>query len=216
MEADGLNSSSIPPRGKDAKGERVQAILAAALQEFIEQGFAPARLDAIAERAGIGKGTVYLYFDSKEALFEEAVRGVILPVIEGLEGMALAPQGSAEALLKAMITTFYREVVATERRHIIRLLIGEGPRFPRLLAFYHGEVVSRGMAALRHVLRYGVERGEFRAAAASAFPQVVMGPAMIGAIWTMLFDDIEPLDLEHFCAAHIDLLMQGLAPRPSG
>jgi AcrR family transcriptional regulator len=206
------SAPGLPP--KDPKAERIQAILAAALEEFVEQGFAAARLDAIAERAGIGKGTVYLYFDSKEALFEEAVRSVILPVIEGLEGAALSPQGSAEMLLRLMITTFYREVVATDRRRIVRLLIGEGPRFPRLVAFYHGEVVSRGIAALRHVLRYGVERGEFRQSAAAEFPQVVMGPAMVGAIWTMLFGEIEPLDLERLRDAHIDLLLHGLAARP--
>ena len=208
-------SISQPPPPRDPKAERVQAILAAALEEFVEQGFAAARLDAIAERAGIGKGTVYLYFDSKETLFEEAVRSVIMPVIEGIERPALAPQGDARTLLRMMITTFYRQVVATDRRRILRLLIGEGPRFPRLIAFYHGEVVSRGMAALRSVLRYGVERGEFEARAAIEFPQVVMGPAMVAAIWTMLFGEIEPLDLERFCDTHIDLLLRGLAPRPA-
>ena len=140
----GLSSPPAPPGGKDQKNERVRAIIAAALEEFFQQGFAAARLDAIAERAGIGKGTIYLYFDSKETLFEEAVRSVILPVIERIESVALAPQGSAEALLRAMITTFYREVVATERRRLLRLLIAEGPRFPRLVSFYHAEVITRG------------------------------------------------------------------------
>ena len=98
-----------------------------------------------------------------------------------------------------MITTFYREVVATERRRLLRLLIAEGPRFPRLVSFYHAEVLTRGMTALRHVLRYGVERGEFAPTAAVDYPQTIIGPAMVGAIWKMLFDDIEPIDLERLC-----------------
>ncbi|NJM35613.1 MAG: TetR/AcrR family transcriptional regulator [Rhodomicrobium sp.] len=90
----------------------------------------------MAERAGIGKGTVYLYFGSKEALFEEAVRSVIVPVIERIEGMALTPQGSAAGLLRIMFRTFYSQVVATDRRRRLRLMIAEEPCFPRLLAFY--------------------------------------------------------------------------------
>jgi AcrR family transcriptional regulator len=202
------SSQDTPP--KDPKSERIRTILNAALEEFFEQGFAAAKLDVIAERAGVGKGTVYLYFDSKEALFEEAVRNVIVPVIERIEAVALSPRGSAEDLLRIMITTFYREIVATDRRRILRLLIGEGPRFPRLLAFYHGEVISRGMSMLRGVLRYGIERGEFRQSAAIEFPQVLIGPAMAGAIWMMLFNEIDAIDLERLCEAHIDLALNGL------
>lgn len=200
------------PKSKDPKAERVQAILAAALEEFIAQGFAAARLDAIAERAGVAKGTLYLYFDSKETLFEAAVRGVIAPVIERLEGAALAPQGSAATLLGMMIGIFYREVVGTDRRKVIRVLIGEGPRFPRLLRFYHAEVVSRGMAALRRLIDYGVARGEFRATTASEFPQLIVGPAMVAAIWSMLFSEFEPLDLEKYAAAHVEHVLAALRP----
>jgi AcrR family transcriptional regulator len=208
-----LSSAPTPPSGKDQKNERFREILAAALEEFFQQGFAAARLDAIAERAGIGKGTVYLYFDSKETLFEEAVRSVIRPVLERIESVALAPQGSAETLLREMITTFYREIVATERRRLLRLLIAEGPRFPRLVSFYHSEVLTRGMAAMRFILRYGVERGEFVAGAAIEYPQVIMGPALIGAIWKLLFDDIDPIDLEKLREAHLELVLRGLKIR---
>jgi AcrR family transcriptional regulator len=206
---------SSPPessKSRDPKSARIQAILAAALEEFIAQGFASTKLDAIAERAGVAKGTLYLYFDSKEALFEEAVRSVISPVIERLEGAALAPRGSAAFLLGMMIEIFYREVVGTDRRKVIRVLIGEGPRFPRLLSFYHAEVISRGMAALRRLIDYGVARGEFRPSAAAEFPQLIVGPAMIAAIWAMLFNELEPLDLEKYAAAHIDHVLHALRP----
>ncbi len=203
------NSDELQAR-PDRRGERIAEILAAALHEFFEQGFAAARLDAIAERAGIGKGTIYLYFDSKETLFEEAVRSMILPILERAQGIANAPQGAAADVLRALLTTFYREVVSTERRRILRLLIGEGPRFPRLLEFYHREVISRGIGVIRQVLAYGVARGEFRATAAADYPQTVVGPALAGAIWKMLFDNLEPLDVDQLCEAHIDLLLNGL------
>lgn len=209
----GLSIPPAPPGGKDQKNERIRAIIAAALEEFFQQGFAAARLDAIAERAGIGKGTVYLYFDSKETLFEEAVRGVVLPVIDSIESVALAPQGSAEALLRAMITTFYREVVATERRRLLRLLIAEGSRFPRLVSFYHAEVLTRAIAAMRNVLRYGIERGEFTPSLAIEYPQTIMGPAIVGAIWKLLFEDIDPIDLEQLREAHLDIVLRGLLAR---
>ncbi len=209
-----MSSSSETPDAKDPKSARVSNILAAALEEFFEQGFAAARLESIAERAGIGKGTIYLYFDSKDVLFEEAVRSVIAPILTRIESVALAPQGSAEDILRAMISTFYRDVIGTERRRLMRLLIGEGPRFPKLIAFYHAEVLTRGMTAIRHVLRYGVERGEFASSAAIEYPQVVMGPALVGAIWKLLFDEIEPMDLDRLRDAHLEIILRGLAVRP--
>lgn len=207
-----MNTPSEPAR-KDAKPERVKLILAAALEEFVELGFAAARLDTIAERAGVAKGTVYLYFDSKEVLFEEAVRSVILPIIEHVESLAVQPDGSAERLLGAMMRTFYREVVATDKKRVIRLLIGEGPRFPRLLAFYHAEIVARALSLIRKVIHYGIERGEFVGERVTEFPQVVFAPAVVAAIWKMLFDDIESIDLDRYCDAHLELAVSGLRPR---
>lgn len=208
-------SQRKPPGGKDPKQERVQEISAAALAEFYEQGFAAARLDSIAERAGVAKGTIYLYFSTKEELFEEAARNVILPIIEQIESLTNHPGGSAKDVLTGMITMFYREVVATDRRRLIRLLISEGPRFPSLLTFYHAEIISRGIAAIRNVVELGVARGEFRASAATRYPQVVFGPALMGAIWKLLFDEIEPLDLDGLRDAHLDIILHGLLATPA-
>jgi AcrR family transcriptional regulator len=212
MEVPVLNSPTDPTR-KDAKAERVQLVLAAALDEFADLGFASARLDSIAERAGVAKGTVYLYFENKEALFEEAVRSVIVPTIEHIETMVAKPEGSAEALLRAMIGTFYREVIGTDKKRVIRLLIGEGSRFPALLAFYHREVMSRGLAVLGTVMDYGVERGEFERNAAVRYPQIILAPGLVAALWKMLFDDFDSIDLDEYCDAHLDLVINGLKSR---
>ena len=208
-----MSANSEPEQKKDQKPSKVNDIVAAALEEFFLQGFAAARLDAIAERAGIGKGTIYLYFDSKEALFEAAVRSIVQPILEQAERFAATPQGSASDILRSLIKSLYREVVATERRRILRLLIAEGPRFPRLVAFYHREVVQRGMAALRGILSYGVARGEFRADLPIDYPQVIIAPALIGALWQLLFAEIEPLDLDGLCNAHLNVILAGLLTR---
>lgn len=199
---------------KDPKAARMNDILTAALEEFFQQGFAAARLDSIAERAGIGKGTIYLYFDSKEALFEAAVSSVILPVFEKAERFQASAGMSASDMLRMLLTTFYREIIATDRRRLLRLFIAEGPRFPRLLEFYHREVIQRGVGAIRGLIALGIARGEFRASSAMDYPQVIIGPAIIGAIWKLLFEEHEPLDLEGLCNAHLDVILNGLLVRP--
>jgi hypothetical protein len=92
----------------------------------------------------------------------------------------------------------------------MRLLISEGPRFPSLLAFYHQEIVKRALSALANVLNYGVARGEFRPSAAVDYPQVVVGPALAGALWMILFSEIDPIDLSALCDAHLDIIFKGL------
>jgi AcrR family transcriptional regulator len=208
-----LNESPELEQKKDPKSARMNDILAAALEEFFQQGFAAARLDSIAERAGIGKGTIYLYFDSKEALFEEAVMSILRPIFEQAERVTAVLQGSAADMLRGLITTLYREFIGTERRRILRLLIAEGPRFPRLIDFYHREVIQRGMAALRGILGYGMARGEFRSSLPLDYPQVIIGPAIVGAIWQLLFQELEPLDIDGLCNAHIDIILNGLLAR---
>jgi len=196
---------------KETKSKRIRFILAAALDEFVEKGFAAARLDSIAERAGVAKGTIYLYFDKKETLFEEAVRTVIGPMIARFESLAQAPRDDAETILREMIETLYLEVISDpKKRSLLRLLISQGPRFQRLLRFYHDEVISRSMGALKRVLAYGVERGEFSRSAALDHPQVIFGPALMAAIWTILFEEIDPLDMDAFSAAHLELVLRGL------
>ncbi|RIA55993.1 TetR/AcrR family transcriptional regulator [Dichotomicrobium thermohalophilum] len=197
--------------GKETKSQRIRFILAAALDEFVDKGFAAARLDSIAERAGVAKGTIYLYFDTKETLFEQAVRAVIGPMVARFESMAAAPEEDAETILRQMIRTLYREVITDPRkRNLLRLIISQGPRFQRLLRFYHDELIARSMAALRRVLAYGVERGEFGCSPAVDQPQIIFGPALTAAIWTILFEEIEPIDLDAYCEAHLDFMLRGL------
>jgi AcrR family transcriptional regulator len=185
----------------------------AALALFAEKGFAAARLDEVAARAGIAKGTIYLYFDSKEALFEAVVRARVLPVLDEAGTVAAAYQGSTAELLRALLKKLYAELVGSDLKQILRLLVAEAGRAPHLAAFYHREVLSRGKGLLGAVLRRGVERGEFRRAPALDMPEVVMGPAIMAAVWTLVFQAHAPLDLDAFFEAHVDLALNGLLRR---
>src|SRR3954454_21484861 len=117
-------------------------ILAAALEEFTARGFEGARLDDVAKRAGIAKGTIYLYFADKETLFQELVRSMVHPVLDTLEKLCDVDI-PARVLVEALLTTFVREVYGTRRKDIIRLILSEGPRFPAIAEFYYREVVGR-------------------------------------------------------------------------
>jgi AcrR family transcriptional regulator len=210
-----MNDDAIPPQAdRRRREERVKHILAAAFEEFSVSGFAAARLDTIADRAGISKGTIYLYFDSKEKLFEEVMKSYITPVVDQVVKVSAEPRGTAPEMLRAQLETIYSQAVATDRRKLMRLLVAEGPRFPHLTALYYQEVVSRLIGALTRTIDYGVETGEFRNRGFAAFPQLLMGPALAGALWKILFEDRHPLDLDALCEAHIGMLLSALRAAP--
>ncbi len=204
-----MDQRAAAPRRR-RKDARPSEIVAAALAAFAEKGFAATRLDDVAERAGVSKGTIYLYFETKEALFEAVVREVIVPVFDRVDLARRDRDARSEDLLRLLIGTIYRELVGTERRQIMRLLISEAGRFPRLVEFYHREAIARGKAVLGAIVARGVARGEFRDGPATRLPEVILGPAIMAAVWKMLFDALDPMDLDRFMHAHVDLVLQGL------
>lgn len=187
---------------------RREEILSAALGVFAEHGFEAARLDDVAKRAGVAKGTLYLYFKDKTALFEEIVREAAAPLIERLGAMSEAPDVPAPLLLATFLEMFRSQVLDTDRKLILRLIIAEGPRFPQIAAFYHREVVSRGMVLLRKVIARGVSRGELRGDALERFPQLLMAPALAALLWDGLFQKHDPVDFKEMFAAHLSLITQ--------
>lgn len=201
-------AAATPPSRKARGAERRDVILAAALDEFSERGFESARLDDVAKRAGIAKGTIYLYFRDKEALFQELLREMLTPIIGGFEtlGQADIP---AKQLAEHMRDVFVHEVFETRRKDVIRLLIAEGRRFPKLAEFYYREVLSRIFDALHAILKRAAARGEVPEALAE-FPQLIAAPGLVAVVWTGLFGDIAPLDVRKMMQAHIDILF---APR---
>ena len=201
---------SRPPRGATQAARRA-AILAAGLHVFAEHGFEAARLDDVAVRAGVAKGTLYLYFKDKLALFEEIVRSAASPVIATLEMMAQVPDVPTRLLLERLMATFVQQVLQTERKLVLRLVISEGPRFPEIARFYYDEVVSRGLVMVGRVLERGVAKGEIAPAAVAQFPQLVIAPLLMALIWDGLFQRFAPLDVPTLLATYLDLLA---APAP--
>jgi AcrR family transcriptional regulator len=185
---------------------RRQAILAAALAVFAERGFEAARLDDVAARAGVAKGTLYLYFRDKEALFEALVRNAVSPLLEQMGRLAAAPDVTPSQALEAFFALFQREVLGTERKLLLRLIIAEGPRFPAIAEFYHREVVARGVSLMRALAARAADDGTFATGAPARFPQLVIAPLLLALIWDGLFARIEPLDVGGLIEAHREVL----------
>ena len=194
----------------DGRTAREEAILAAALEIFGQKGFAAARLDDVAAKAGVAKGTLYLYFPSKAALFQGLLRSAIAAPMESAAQAMLARDQSAEESLRALIDFLRSHVMGTERATLLRLIVAEGMRFPELAEFHHREVVSRGVEAIRRIAEKGVASGEFRSDALRRFPQLAIAPVLLAVLWDGLFGRIEPLDTDAFLEAHLAVLMQGL------
>jgi AcrR family transcriptional regulator len=198
--------SSKPPSSREQRAaNRRQAIVEAALDEFIARGYAATRLDDVAQRAGVAKGTIYLHFKDKQALFQELVRTALVPLIGRLAAPP-PPGGSIRAALEKFAETFVKEVAMTRRGDIVRLVLAEGPRFPDIADFYYREVVSRGMAGMRKLIELGIVSGEIRQPGLKDFPQIVVAPAMVAVIWQGLFGRHAPLDATAMLRVHLDMI----------
>lgn len=186
--------------------ERREAILAAALDEFSARGFAATRLDDVARRAEVAKGTIYLHFADKETLFQELIRMELGPVVRALEQVSHADIPLRQ-MTDQLVEVFVREIFETRRKDVIRLVLTEGPRFPKLAEFYYREIISRVMATIRAMLRRAHERGELKTDALVRFPQLLPAPGIVAIIWSGLFDRFEPLDVRAMMRAHFDVLL---------
>src|SRR5437879_305855 len=186
--------------------ERRSAIIEAAMDEFIARGFAATRLDDVAKRAGVAKGTIYLHFKDKESMFEELIRTAIVPMITRLWGTPPQPGASVRDLVEGFAKTFIEEVATTRRGDLVRLIVAEGPRFPAVADFYYREVVSRGLGGMRALIELGIARGEIKQKNLARFPQIMVAPALIAVIWQSLFSRHAPLDALEMFRVHLDLI----------
>jgi AcrR family transcriptional regulator len=202
----GAREGGDKQRPRDARrGERREAILSAALDEFSVRGFAATRLDDVAKRAGVAKGTIYLYFRDKESLFQELVRSMLSPLVGAIEAAPMADL-PIRVVAEAIVDLFVREIYGTRRKDVIRLIIAEGPRFPKLAEVYYREVIGRVLPAMRALLTRAVERGELSSDALARFPQLLIAPALVAIVWNGLFERFAPLDVEQLMRAHLALL----------
>lgn len=201
------------PRWKRRKGARPEEIVTAALEEFVERGFAATRLEDVARRAGVTKGTLYLYFKNKEALFKAVVRQTIVPVIAQGELTAQSFTGSARELLEQLVREYWRLVYETSLAGIPKLMMAEAANFPQLARFYYEEVVTRGHRLLGGVIERGIQDGEFRKVNIPAATKLALSPLMHATIAQRAFAACMPegFDVRKYLETHIDLYLHGIA-----
>lgn len=188
------------------KEARPQEIIAAGLAEFAERGFAATRLEDVATRAGIVKGTIYRYFENKEALFEAALSSGIGPAFEALPQKVADYDGSTFELVGLLIRRLYEILFAPDVELLARIIISEGRRFPAVAELYHRLLVGKGRDILRLIIERGLARGELRPSPLSTTPEVLIGPVVMAIVWHSIFDRFDPIEPERFLGAHLDLL----------
>lgn len=207
-------SVAAPKRQRTRRKEaRPAEILHAAMALWSERGFAATRLEDVASAAGVAKGTIYLYFRSKEALFEAALRDRLVSMMEATgEGLALF-EGSTEAFLKRFFRAVRERLFDEGAIVLLRVLLGEGHRFPSLVTLYREVALTRMLQTTREILERGVARGELRSAAATLDPRLLMAPIVFGALTSNLLEDLLPPVDDNFIDAHVDALLHGLSLR---
>lgn len=196
---------------------RPAEVLEAALETFVAKGFAAARMEDIALRAGVSKGTVYLYFPSKQAVFEALVRENLVPTLERAEVMMARAQGPAAARLRALLG-FAEEIVEDPRRVAIpKLVLAEAGNFPELARFYREEVIERVLGILCGILEHGMRRGEFRELDAPIAARLFMAPILMAALWQTTFAPYETTGVppSEILALHAELFLRSIAAEPA-
>src|ERR671931_273081 len=195
------------PRWRRRKNARPEEIISAALEVFADRGFAATKLEDVARRAGVTKGTIYLYFENKEALFKALVRETIVPVIAQGEALAQSFTGSARELVERLVREYWRLVGETSLAGIPKLMIAEAGNFPELARFYYEEVVTRGHRLMAGVIERGVKNGEFRPLDLTIAAELAMSPLMHAVVAKRAFSSCMPegFDVQSYLDTHIDL-----------
>jgi AcrR family transcriptional regulator len=203
------------PRAR-RKEARPAELLAAALESFVARGFAATRMEDIARRAGVSKGTVYLYYPSKQAIFEALVRESLVPGLERAEGLMARAPASAAARLRLVVSAL-GEILADPRRAAIpKLVVAEAGNFPDMARFYRREVVGRGIALIEGILARGVAGGEFRPVDPSLAARLFVAPVLMTAIWRTTFAPVEeaPVEPAAVLSLHLDLFLRAVSADP--
>ena len=194
------------PSYQRRKEDRPQEITQAAFEVFAEKGYAAARVDEVAKRAGVSKGLTYLYFKTKEELFKAVVKSVAVRRVDALLEAVETTELSSEEFIRGPLLDFMKSVPGSPIAIVIKLLISEGHRHPDLVDYYWKNVVSKGLTAISSFIDRGVERGEFRKTAVNDLPQLVLAPMMLSMIWRLVFTKRE-LDTDKLMETQIDMLL---------
>jgi AcrR family transcriptional regulator len=204
------------PRWERRKEARPQELLSAAIELFVEHGFAATRLEDVARRAGVSKGTLYLYYTNKEELFKAVVRESILPFLGKAELSVAEFDGHSAELLRSVVMNWSRQIGQSKASGLGKLMLAEAVNFPELAKFYRDEVMSRSVRMISSILERGVSRGEFRNVDVAQMTGVLIAPMMMLNVWkhsAVAPCDCSELDPQAFLDNLLDLTLHGLLPR---
>jgi AcrR family transcriptional regulator len=214
------HDAAKPPgaRWRRRKDARPQEILDAALSVFAEKGFAATRIDEIAARAGVAKGTIYLYFDSKEAVFTALVQNRLGEKLDVASDLVERHQGPAAPLLANLLRIIGGFLRTSDLVVLPKIVIAEAGNFPDLARMYRQTVVARGLALLGRVIEMGQQSGEFKPIAVEHAVRLAIAPLLVLAIWRTTFASFDPApyDYDGLIEAHIATLLHGLAKETAG
>jgi AcrR family transcriptional regulator len=202
----------IKKRWTRRKEARPQELLDAALDLFVERGYAAARLEDVAARAGVSKGTLYLYFTNKEELFKAVIRENVLPLLGEAESLFGQFDGASADLLRGFILTWWEKLGNTKLSGITKLMMAEANNFPEVTQYFHDEVIMRGQAMIARILQRGVERGEFREIDVAQAMNVVCAPVLMLIMWKHSFSACHQNEMEPgaYLDSFLDLFLHGL------
>ena len=200
------------PRWTRRKDARPQELLSAALALFVEHGFAATRLDEVARRAGVSKGTLYLYFENKEELFKAVIRATIVPNIEQSEQLMSSFKGSTAELFREVIGRWCEQINTANMAGICKLMFAEASNFPELAQFYHTEVIARKEQMLIKLLQRGVDEGEFRELDLTVMPKIITAPIVMFMLWCNSFNACEshPVVFADYVDSYLSTMLTGL------
>jgi AcrR family transcriptional regulator len=208
------------PSRQRRKQARPQELLEAALALFVEKGFAATKAEEVAQRAGVSKGTLYLYYPSKEELFKAVVRQNISSLIaEGMEAVA-SFEGSTSELLTHLMTTWWERVGSTQAAGIHKIVIAEVRNFPDLAQFYADEVIVPADRLFTTALQRGIERGEFRPVPLHEAAHALIAPMIFAALHKHsigacpIHGDAQAAEPQDMLRVHLDLILRGIEVRP--
>ena len=201
------------PRWQRRKAARPEELVTAAVDVFVERGYAATRLDDIARRAGVTKGTIYLYFANKEALFKAMVRQTMVPAIARAEQTVAEHRGPAAELFRELVLGWWAVIGDGRLSGIPKLLMAEAGNFPELARFYYDEVISRGHKLMASVLERGISTGEFRPLDVKLAVRLAWAPVIHAANWRHSFAlcTRDPLDVAAYLDSHLDIFLRGIA-----
>ncbi|MDZ4371034.1 MAG: TetR/AcrR family transcriptional regulator [Phenylobacterium sp.] len=207
------------PKFRRRKADRPDEIVAAAMEVFVEKGFAAARLDDIARRAGVSKGAVYLYFETKEDVFRAVVERAIAPNLDALQATLRDHPGPFATLARQAAALIAAAAGATPLGGVLKMVVGEARNFPEIARIWHDQLIAKALGAMESAIRAAQARGEVRPGDPRTYALQLIAPLVLGVLWRETFVPVgaRPFDLTELAGQHVETFLNGLllqdAPR---